>query len=98
MHAAPNWATHPGDHVQEYLGVRGWSQAQLARQAGLTTKLVSDIVNHKNPVTPDTALKLEAVLGLKAEIWLGIQTRWDLLKARERAHARLEAGRDERRG
>ena len=82
----PNWATHPGEHIEEYLEVNGWSQAELARQAGLTPKLVSEVLNQKNPVTPDTALKLEKALGLKAEIWMGLQTRWDLLQARRRMH------------
>ncbi len=79
---APDWATHPGEHLEEYLEINGWTQAEFARRSGLTPKLVSDIVNQKNPVTPETALVLERVLGLKAEIWLGYQARWDLLKAR----------------
>ncbi len=82
----PNWSTHPGEHIDEYLEVNGWSQAELARRAGLTPKLVSEIINGKNPVTPDTALKLERVLGLKAEIWMGLQTGWDLFQARKRLH------------
>ena len=84
----PSWATHPGEHIAEYLEVNRWSQAELARRAGLTPKLVSEIVNQKNPVTPETALKLEQTLGLKAEIWMGIQTRWDLLQARRRLPTR----------
>lgn len=80
----PNWATHPGEHIEEYLEVLGWTQAELARRAAMTPKLVSQIVSHKNPVTPDTAMKLERVLGMTAEIWLGLQSRWDLHHARLR--------------
>ena len=80
----PNWATHPGEHIEEYLEVNGWSQAELARRAGMTPKLVSEIIYKKNPVTPETALKLEQAVGLRAEIWMGIQTRWDLFQARRR--------------
>jgi addiction module HigA family antidote len=79
----PNWSTHPGEHIAEYLEENGWSQAELARRAGLTPKLVSEIINGKNPVTPETALKLERVLGLKAEVWLGLQSSWDLFHARQ---------------
>ena len=32
----------------------------------------------KQPVTPDTALRLERVLGMSAEFWLGLQQGWDL--------------------
>lgn len=82
---APDWATHPGEHLAEYLDVRGWSQAEFARLADLTPKLVSEIINGKNPVTPETAIKLERVLGLKDYIWLGLQRDWDLYQARRRA-------------
>lgn len=78
----PNWATHPGEHIAEHLEIKGWSQADFARVAGLTPKLVSTIVNGTNPVTPDTALRLERVLGLKAHVWLGLQDNWDLFRAR----------------
>jgi HTH-type transcriptional regulator/antitoxin HigA len=44
---------------------------------------VSTIIGRKNPVSPETAIKLERVLGLKAEIWLGLQRDWDLFEARQ---------------
>lgn len=84
---SPNWATHPGEHLAEQLEARGWTQADFARLAGLTPKLVSTIVSGRNPVTPDTAIKLERVLGLKAEIWTRLQSNWDLHEARARAQA-----------
>lgn len=84
---APDWATHPGEHVAEYIEARGWSQAEFARLADLTPKLVSEIVNCKNPVTPETAIRLERVLGLRDYIWLGLQRDWDLHQARQKAMA-----------
>ncbi|TVR81404.1 MAG: addiction module antidote protein, HigA family [Rhodospirillales bacterium] len=81
---SPSWATHPGEHLAEQIEARGWSQAQLARAAGLTPKLVSTIIAGRNPVTPETAIKLERVLGLKAEIWARLQWNWDLTVARAR--------------
>jgi HTH-type transcriptional regulator/antitoxin HigA len=81
----PNWATHPGQHLEEHLDVRGFRQAEFARVAGLTPKLVSDIINKKNPVTPETAIALERVLGLKAYIWTGLQANWDLFQAQQKA-------------
>ena len=75
---------HPGEHLAEYIDARGWSQAEFSRLADLTPKLVSEIVNAKNPVTPETAIKLERVLGLKDYIWLGLQRDWDLHQARQK--------------
>lgn len=82
---SPSWRTHPGKHLEEYLETRGWSQAEFARRAGMTPKLVSEILNAKNPVTPETALRLQRVLGLNAEIWMDLQSKWDLHQARKRA-------------
>jgi len=79
---SPDWAIHPGDHLEEHLEAREWSQAEFARISGLSKKLVSQIINGKNPVTPETAIKLERVLGMKAYIWAGLQTEWDLHQAR----------------
>lgn len=81
---SPNWATHPGEHLAEQIESRGWTQAQLARAAGLTPKLVSTIVAGRNPVTPETAIKLERALGMKAEVWTRLQSNWDLAAARAR--------------
>lgn len=85
----PNWATHPGEHLGEYIAANGWSQADFARLAGLTPKLISTIVGGRNPVTPETALRLERVLGVKAQVWLGLQGNWDLFQvhAAEKAKA-----------
>jgi HTH-type transcriptional regulator/antitoxin HigA len=80
---SPNWAIHPGVLLQEHLESRDLSQAEFARVAGLTPKLVSTIIKGSNPVTAETAIRLERVLGLKAYIWTGIQSRWDLFQARK---------------
>jgi HTH-type transcriptional regulator / antitoxin HigA len=93
----PNWSTHPGEHLEEYLEVNGWSQADFARFAGLTPKLVSDIINQKNPVSPETALKLERVLGVSAEIWTRLQASWDLFQARQKDRSAAPERRQERR-
>jgi HTH-type transcriptional regulator/antitoxin HigA len=83
----PDWALHPGEHLAEHIESRGWSQAEFARLADVSPKLVSTIVNGTNPVTAETALKLERVLGMKASIWTGLQANWDLHQARVPAEA-----------
>ncbi|MGE3474511.1 MAG: HigA family addiction module antitoxin [Rhodospirillaceae bacterium] len=88
---APDWATHPGTHLAEYIETKGWSQAEFARIADLTPKLISTIVSGKNPVTPDTAIKLERVSGLGAQVWLNLQTNWDLYQARAQEQARASS-------
>ncbi len=79
----PDWATHPGEHLAEIIEARGWTQAEFARLAGMTPKLVSTIISGKSSVSAETALKLERVTGMKAYIWTGLQSNWDLHHARE---------------
>jgi HTH-type transcriptional regulator/antitoxin HigA len=67
--------------------MRGWSQAEFARLADLTPKLVNTILKGNNPITTDTAVKLERVLGLSAEVWTNLQMRWDLFQAKKRAQS-----------
>lgn len=83
----PNWAIHPGALLEEHLEARGLSQAEFARLAGLTPKLVNTIIKGSNPVTAETVIRLERVLGLKAYIWTGIQARWDLFQAPAKTRA-----------
>jgi len=75
-------ATHPADHIREYLAERNWKQADLARATGLGTGRVSEILSGKRKVTLHIALRLEKALGLKAYIWVGLQTNWDLREAK----------------
>ena len=82
---APDWATHPGEHLLEHIEARGWSRAEFARLAGLSPKLVSAIIGGVNPVTAETAIKLERVLGVKAYIWTRLQANWELFQARAQA-------------
>jgi HTH-type transcriptional regulator/antitoxin HigA len=78
----PDWATHPGEHLAEYIETNKWSQAEFARLAGMTPKLVSTIISGDNPVTAETALKLERVLGVRASFWTNLQANWDLHQAK----------------
>lgn len=83
----PDWISPPGDTIADLLEERGWSQAELADRLGYTRKHVSLLINGKAPVTDDTALRLERVLGGQAGFWM---TREAGFRAQR---ARLEAAR-----
>lgn len=74
--------THPGQMlIDEFLRPLGISQAAFANRLGISPSRLNDIVHGKGPVTPDTALRLERVLGMPADFWLGLQLDWDLWHA-----------------
>ena len=78
----PDYAVPPGWLLEERLEVQGISQAEFARRCGRSSKLISEIIAGKAPLEPETALQFEKVLGVDASIWLGIESDYQLHKAR----------------
>jgi len=78
-HRAP---THPGEMLlEEFLRPLGISQSAFAIRLGVSFPRLNEIVRGKRSVTPDTALRLERVLGMPADFWLGLQVDWDIWHA-----------------
>jgi len=75
------------------MGERDWTQSQLAERLGCTTKHISQLINGKVPISEQTALKLERVLGSTTAFWLSreAQYRAHLAKANEQARLKLGA-------
>ncbi len=83
---------HPGDVLREdFLKPLGMSQYALAKALAVPEIRVSQIVNARRAVTPDTALRLARYFGTSAEFWLGMQSSYDLEIARDRLNAAIEA-------
>lgn len=75
-HGAP---THPGEMLQEeFLVPMGISQSRLAELIGVPFQRVNRIVNKKQSVTLDTALRLAQLFGTTPDFWLNLQRAWDL--------------------
>ena len=80
--------THPGQMLlEEFLKPLGISQSAFAIQLGVSFPRLSEVVNGKRGVTPDTALRLAQVTGMSADFWLGLQQDWDLWHALRTAEA-----------
>jgi HTH-type transcriptional regulator / antitoxin HigA len=73
----PDWAVHPGAFVDEYLEVRGMDIHALATVTEIPQADLEGIVAQRASVTPEIAAKLEEAFGLKASIWLGLQSEYD---------------------
>ena len=82
---------HPGEVLREdFLEPLGLSQYTLAKAIGVPQIRVSEIVNAKSAVTPDTALRLARYFGTSAEFWMGMQATFDLDTARDRSGTEIE--------
>jgi len=83
-------AIHPGETVRETLDVLGVSQSELSLRTGLAEKTISEILNGKNPITPETALKFERALGISKMGLINMQAQYDADLLRIKESKRLE--------
>lgn len=71
--------THPGEMLlEEFLKPMNITQTALAEGIGVTFARVNELINGKRGITPETALRLEAFLGVEAQFWMNMQQTWDL--------------------
>jgi HTH-type transcriptional regulator / antitoxin HigA len=78
----------PGDHIREEIEYRGWSQGDLARMMGRPVQVINEIINGRKAITARTARELEAALDVDAEVWMNLQTSYQLYKDRQ-AHPEI---------
>lgn len=84
MSFKPNWASTPGETIQDILDERGLSQAWLAAKMKRPKKTINEIIKGKARLTEQTALQLEKVLGASAEFWMARETTYRIFLARKK--------------
>lgn len=82
---APDWVAVPGESIADLLEERGWTQADLATRTNFTTKHVNLLLKGNAPITEETALRLERVLGSTARFWLNLEAQYREHLARQEA-------------
>lgn len=78
----PDTAIHPGETLKDEIGFLNLTQVDLAKRTGLSEKHISQIINGQDPISPDTAIKLERAVGIAAEFWNNLQKNYELYCAR----------------
>jgi addiction module HigA family antidote len=74
---------HPGEVLrEEFLVPLKMSAGSLAKVCGLPRTRIERIANEQSGITADTALRLAKALGTTAQLWLNLQTDYDLQVAR----------------
>jgi len=71
-------AIHPGEHLALELRALNISAADLARLINVPRNRVTLILNGRRAITGDTALRLAHFFGTSAELWLALQSLYDL--------------------
>lgn len=74
----------PGEILKyEFLEPMNITPYRLATNTGMQPIAVSEIIEGKRAVTPETALKLGAFFEMEAEFWMKLQRHYELEKARD---------------
>ena len=74
----------PGEILKyEFLEPMNITPYRLAMNTGMQPIAVSEIIEGKRSVTPETALKLGAFFEMEAEFWMNLQRHFELEKARD---------------
>ena len=82
---------HPGEVLrEEFLAPLGLSAGALAKVCGLPRTRIERIAAEKIGISADTALRLAKALGTTPQIWLNLQTDYDIQIARTALGRELE--------
>ncbi len=75
---------HPGEILlEDFLKPMGISQYRLAVSVGVHPRRINAIVHGKRRITADTALRLAHFFKTSAEVWMNLQSQYDLDTVRE---------------
>ena len=74
----PFIATHPGELIKDELKERNMTQKELSETSGIKPSVLSETINGKRSVSLNVAVAMEKALGIPAEVWMILQTQYDL--------------------
>lgn len=78
---------HPGVSIAEAIEATKASKVDVATKLGISRRGLYDLLDGKSAINAPMALRLERVFGGSAEFWLGLQSQFDLWKARKELKA-----------
>jgi len=85
---------HPGEILlEDFLRPMGISQSHLALAIRVPLQRVHDIVHGRRAISVDSAARLGRFFGTSADLWLNLQTHYDLEKGPRRRPVRPRAAR-----
>ena len=74
---------HPGRLLKRELAARDLSANRLALELRLPSGRITDILNGKRGISPETAMRLGRYFGNSARFWLNLQTAYELAMAEQ---------------
>lgn len=82
---------HPGEVLRDlYMDPMNISVTQLADALDVSRKHVSAIVNGRAPISTDFAVRLGLAFGTDADLWVNMQTQYDLWEASQQKQPKVK--------
>jgi addiction module HigA family antidote len=79
--------THPGAILREdVLPELGVTVSAFARNLGVSRQTLHAVLAERSGISAEMALRLGALLGNGAQLWLDMQSKYDLWQAEEKLH------------
>lgn len=70
---------HPGEILRlDFLEPMNVSAYRLAKVTGISAQQLGRILNGTRGISADVALRLARALGTSAQVWMGLQSQYDL--------------------
>lgn len=86
MKRSINHNTHPDEILKkEIIEANDLTITEVANMLGVTRPSISNIVNEKAAISPLMALRITKVFGGNAELWVRLQSAYDLREAEKQA-------------
>ena len=75
---------HPGETLwEDFLKPLGLTANRLATELFVPATRINDIVRGRRAITADTALRLARYFGTTAQLWINLQSNYDLELAKD---------------
>ena len=81
---------HPGELLQEWLEGLNVTLSEFAKHIGVSRVTLSRIANGKASITAEMALRFSAAFGDRPDLWMALQTQYDLWQASQKAMPKIK--------
>lgn len=82
---------HAGEVLRhDFLEPMGLSVYRLAKETGISQQHLGKIVNGTRGISGEVALRLARFFGTSAQVWMGLQSQWELDMAEDRMGREIE--------
>jgi addiction module HigA family antidote len=81
---------HPGEILRDEMQELDITINGMARALRVPVSRIDEIVKGKRSITAETALRLGRFFGSSAQLWMNLQTAYDLATAEDRLAAAIE--------